>query len=957
MKNQRPLARLDLKRTNTLKRLLSALLPTLILIGQTGVVMRTMASWNPPEGSVPLPAVLTAEEFGTLDANGSIPLSAMVVGPDGALYGSTINGETSGGGTLFRLETSGTFTKLHDFSNNVINTGGNLSNIGSVSAYDGLLSSSTPLSYQGLVAGPDGALYGTAQFGGTFFGGTLFRIQTDGTFTILHEFGAGGLDGVSPDVALVVGSDGALYGTTARGGLADAGVVFRMETNGTFSLLHEFNGADGSLFNIDYNGQEEYRHSALVVGPDGALYGTTTYGGTFTHGTLFRIQIDGTFTKLHEFNGSDGYGQQAELAVGPAGALYGVTRFGGPTGVGGTLFKLETSGTFTKLHDFNNFEIEPYAALVLGPDGALYGSSSGGPSGVGALFKLRPDGTFATLHVFNGNDGLVPHAALVVGPDGSLYGSTTRGGSGGLGTLFKLETNGTFTKIHDFNGSNGAGPSSALVVGPDSALYGSTLAGGPRNAGVLFKLVLSPPRPAIQNLTPSQAVAGSGDVPVTLNGLYFNADSRVFFGSAEVATTYVDPTQLQVTVPSTVLPSPTDFATVEVTVLSPGGGVSKPTAFTVIGTGVSGAVGQVQSSVASVGETVSVQTPPAAPDSAGVTASLENSTGTTPATVTAATYTENPTPAAAFEAGGGFVDLQVSGADPGDRLNSSFYYPQVVTGGAEAALILKFFNGSAWIDVLSSGGTAPAKNTQDNLDGTVSGGRFQVVFDNTSTPQITELNGTVFAVAIPDTTRPTVTCPNVTVPCNVNLLVPVTYPTPTVSDNIDPAPSVTYSIPSGSRFKVGTTTVTCTATDAAGNTASKTFTVTRAALGFTGFLSPIGGEVAKGTGGTFADPLRAFKLGSTIPVKFTSSCSGSPTATGLHTLQAAKYSNSVDSDPVIDATPTDAATAGNQFRLTDAASGEWHFNLNTKPLSVGTWKLTATLSDGTVHEAWVTIKK
>jgi len=65
----------------------------------------------------------------------------------------------------------------------------------------------------------------------------------------------------------------------------------------------------------------------------------------------------------------------------------------------------------------------------------------------------------------------------------------------------------------------------------------------------------------------------------------------------------------------------------------------------------------------------------------------------------------------------------------------------------------------------------------------------------------------------------------------------------------------------------------------------------------------------------------------------------------------------VDSDPAIDATPTDAATTGNQFLLTDAASGEWHYNLNTKPLSVGTWKLTATLSDGTVHEVWITIKK
>jgi len=115
--------------------------------------------------------------------------------------------------------------------------------------------------------------------------------------------------------------------------------------------------------------------------------------------------------------------------------------------------------------------------------------------------------------------------------------------------------------------------------------------------------------------------------------------------------------------------------------------------------------------------------------------------------------------------------------------------------------------------------------------------------------------------------------------------------------------------------------------------------------------------VSKGTGGSFADPLRAFKFGSTIPVRFQTGCSDAPVTRGVHTLQASKYSSSVDSDPVIDATPTDAATTGNQFLLTDAVSGEWHFNLNTKPLSVGTWKLAATLSDGTIHEVWITIKR
>jgi hypothetical protein len=130
---------------------------------------------------------------------------------------------------------------------------------------------------------------------------------------------------------------------------------------------------------------------------------------------------------------------------------------------------------------------------------------------------------------------------------------------------------------------------------------------------------------------------------------------------------------------------------------------------------------------------------------------------------------------------------------------------------------------------------------------------------------------------------------------------------------------------------------------------------------FTGFLSPIGGSVETLNGGSFADPLRAFKLGSTIPVKFAiatwngTTC-GAPVITGIHILQAAKYGTATDSDPPIDATPTDAATTGNQFRLTDS---QWHFNLSTKGggFSQGTWLLTATLQDGSIHTVWISIKK
>ena len=204
-----------------------------------------------------------------------------------------------------------------------------------------------------------------------------------------------------------------------------------------------------------------------------------------------------------------------------------------------------------------------------------------------------------------------------------------------------------------------------------------------------------------------------------------------------------------------------------------------------------------------------------------------------------------------------------------------------------------------------------------------------------------------------DTTPPVIACPaDMTVPCSVDLLVPVAFSV-TATDDSDPSPTVTCTPPSGSSFPVGQTAVNCTATDASGNHSYCTFTVTRAPLGFAGFLSPIGG--ADATGGSFVSPVRTFKMGSTIPVKFTASCGDSAVLTGVHRLQAVKYSDSTSAGTPIDATPHDAATTGNQFRLAD---GQWHFNLDTKGtgMSAGIWLLRATLSDGSQHTVWIQIK-
>src|SRR6185503_4999352 len=86
----------------------------------------------------------------------------------------------------------------------------------------------------GLLQGRDGIFYGTTEFGGTGAGkgnGTILKMLPDGTLTTLHSF-AGDDDGRWPEAGLVQGPDGTLYGTTTWGGLLDLGTMFAITPAG-----------------------------------------------------------------------------------------------------------------------------------------------------------------------------------------------------------------------------------------------------------------------------------------------------------------------------------------------------------------------------------------------------------------------------------------------------------------------------------------------------------------------------------------------------------------------------------------------------------------------------------------------------------------------------------------------------------------------------------------------------
>ncbi len=187
---------------------------------------------------------------------------------------------------------------------------------------------------------------------------------------------------------------------------------------------------------------------------------------------------------------SEGLSPWAGLIQGTDGNLYGTTSSGGG---GGTIFKIDTSGSMlTTLHSFVNSDgAYPYGGVIQGADGNLYGTTAqGGASDSGTIFKIDTNGTtFTTLHNFAGSDGAKPYGGLIQGTDGSLYGTTIEGGANNYGTIFKIDTNGsTLTTLHSFAGSDGWGPYAGLIQGTDGNLYGMTIQGGLQTLGTIFKI-------------------------------------------------------------------------------------------------------------------------------------------------------------------------------------------------------------------------------------------------------------------------------------------------------------------------------------------------------------------------------------------------------------------------------------------------------------------------------------
>lgn len=326
------------------------------------------------------------------------------------------------------------------------------------------------------------------------------------TFQVLHSF-TNGIDGGGPYATVTVDQWGSLYGTTTSGGASNRGTVFKLAQTGSgwvFSPLYTFTTS------------EEFNEAPLAIGPDGALYGTTTVGGAAEQGTAYRLHPPASPCRhapcywseniLYNFTGQPdgsipGYGA---VVFDRSGNVYGTTVHGGASN-GGTVYKLTRSPSgWTESIAYGlsggTTGINPWGGVIFDQAGNLYGAASAEGYGSGAVYELSPSGSGWTPNILfafpltQPGDGAYPYGGLVFDASGNLYGTTYQGGSNYDGVVYQLSpSRGSWQEsvLYNFTGPSVTEYGYAMARDSAGNLYGASSYGGPSQHGNVFKLSFS----------------------------------------------------------------------------------------------------------------------------------------------------------------------------------------------------------------------------------------------------------------------------------------------------------------------------------------------------------------------------------------------------------------------------------------------------------------------------------
>jgi uncharacterized repeat protein (TIGR03803 family) len=402
-------------------------------------------------------------------ADGNAPRGDLLSDGHGGFYGTTATGGDTGDGVVFDFvpprsgSGSGTTTRIWSFT----------------AASNGSLPSA------GLVADASGALYGTTSRDGAGYGGTVFQLippaqgQTGWTEATLWSFGTGA-GGNTPVGTLSLDQSGALYGTTTFGGSGGKGVVFQLVPPGP----GQTGWTENVLWNFPRGTHGGQPVGGLMFDQTGALYGTTKAGGSAGLGTVFELAPptggvgQWTQTTLYAFQGgADGSGPQGSLMFDASGALYGTTTYGGTGDTSGNCVQVRFPyyGAPNSRSDYA--KAAPYIPV--------------GGNGCGVVFKLtRPrSGTLWTetsLYQFTGGgDGANPLGRLIMDQNGAIYGLASEMGHQFWGTIFQLAPpkmqGGVWTETtlaSMVNKLGGFYPHGGLTYGALGRLYATMPVGG-----------------------------------------------------------------------------------------------------------------------------------------------------------------------------------------------------------------------------------------------------------------------------------------------------------------------------------------------------------------------------------------------------------------------------------------------------------------------------------------------
>lgn len=399
-------------------------------------------------------------------ARGSVP-HALMRHANGNFYGVTQAGGAGGFGTVFSMTPAGVVTTLAELT-------------GTTGARPG----SEPL---GPLAVSGNLLYGVTKYGGTANLGVIFEVSITGTWRAMGEFTGttGTRPGANPAGGLLMNTDGALYGTAEFGGTNSFGVAFKITTATTpvYTVLRHFADPTGSQ-----------PAGTLVRDPvDGQLWGTTSSGGTGGWGTVYKITTAGVHTLLASFTGQTGIVPGASprggMALSAAGPFQAVTS-AGAAGNLGQAFKVASAGTFTALAAVSlpNGWNPSGAPVASGNGELLFPMAAGGTGGGGNLISLSITGNVTIAAALGGTLGSMPDGALNSAAGGVFYGVTARGGASSRGTLFRYTPGSGAALILAYTTSSGSLAEGPLVPGADGLFYGVGREGGASSRGALYKV-------------------------------------------------------------------------------------------------------------------------------------------------------------------------------------------------------------------------------------------------------------------------------------------------------------------------------------------------------------------------------------------------------------------------------------------------------------------------------------